>query len=180
MRIILAVMSVLVLVCPPVASGQTFGLHGSGGPTMIDSGYSLAAGLGFSAGPRVTFIVDVERTHLSSRVDSDPRGLVSAFRGGTVTLAAPALRVSLLSRDRIGPYGLAGLAAGVSRPNVTNIFPDRISTEVRAPFFGGGIQVPLRNRVTLFAEARMVLVVGKGADDLFAMAPFRAGLAWRF
>lgn len=181
MRIILAVMTVLVLVSPPVASGQTFQLQGSGGRTMADPGYSLAAGLGFSPTSRVTFMVDVERTHLSSRLSSDPRrGVVSAFRGGTVTVAAPALLVSLLGRDRIGPYGLVGLAAGVSRPNVTDIFPDRISTEVRAPFFGGGIQVPLRNRVTIFAEARMMLVIGTGADDLFAVAPFRAGLAWHF
>ena len=49
-----------------------------------------------------------------------------------------------------------------------------------APFAGGGIQVPLRNRVTIFAEARMMLVVGKDADELFAVAPFRAGIAWRF
>ena len=125
-------------------------------------------------------MVDVERTHLSSQIRTYDYGVTSAFRGGTVTLVSPACVLSLLGRDRVGPYGLVGLAAGVSRPNVTDLFPDRVSNEVRAPFAGGGIQVPLRNRVTLFAEARMMLVIGKGADDLFAVAPFRAGVAWHF
>ena len=143
---------------------------------MTDPGHSLAAGLAFSPTSHLTFMVDVERTHLSSQIHTDARGVTSAFRGGTVTLAAPALRVSLLGGDRVGPYGLVGLAAGVSRPNVTDLFPSR----VRGPFAGGGILVPLRNRVTFFAEARMMLVVGKEADELFAVAPFRAGIAWRF
>ena len=88
--------------------------------------------------------------------------------------------MTLLGRDRAGPYALAGMAAGVSRPNVNDLFPSRITTEVRGPFFGGGIQVPLRNRVTLFADVRMMLVIGKEADELFAVAPIRAGIAWRF
>ena len=94
--------------------------------------------------------------------------------------AVAALRVTLLGRDRVGPYALAGMAAGVSRPNVNELFPSRITTEVRGPFFGGGIQVPLRNRVTLFADVRMMLVIGKEADGLFAVAPVRAGIAWHF
>ena len=180
MRIIPAVLTVLLLSSPTIASAQTFAVQGSGGPTMTDPGHSLAAGFAFSPTSHLTFMVDVERTHLSSRIHTDARGVTSAFRGGTVTLAAPALRVSLLGGDRVGPYGLVGLAAGVSRPNVTDLFPSRVTNEVRGPFAGGGIQVPLRNHVTLFAEARMMLVVGKEADELFAVAPFRAGIAWRF
>ena len=180
MRIILAVTTMLLLVAPSVASAQSFGVQGSAGPTMTDPGNSLAAGVEFSPTSHLTFVLDVERTHLSSRIRTYEDGVTSAFRGGTVTLAAPALRVSLLGRERVGPYGLIGLAAGVSRPNVTDLFPNRVSTEVRAPFAGGGIQVPLKNRVTLFAEARLMLVVGKGADELFAVAPFRAGIAWHF
>ena len=158
--------------------GQTFAVQARAAersPTRPQPG----GGLAFSPTSRLTFMVDIERTHLSSQSTRTPR-VTSAFRGGTVTLAAPALRVSLLGGDRVGPYGIVGLAAGVSRPNVTDLFPGRVTNEVRAPFAGGGIQVPLRNRVTFFAEARMMLVVGKGADELFAVAPFRAGVAWRF
>ena len=179
MRIIPGAVALLLLVSPAIASGQTFALHGSAGPTMTDPGHSLAAGLEFSPTAHVSFLVDVERTHLPSRIQTYDR-VTSAFRGGTVTLVAPALRLSLLGNDRVGPYGLLGLAAGVSRPNVTDLFPDRVSHDVRAPFFGGGIHVPLRNHVAFFAEARMMLVVGKDADELFAIAPFRAGVAWRF
>ena len=114
------------------------------------------------------------------RQDQYDAGIISAFRGGTVTVAAAELRVALFGRDRVGPYGLAGLAAGVSRPNVTDVFPNRITKEVRAPFFGGGIQGPIGDRVTLFADFRMMLVFGKEADDLSVVAPIRGGIAWHF
>lgn len=179
MRIIPGVITLLLLTFPAVSTAQTFALHGSAGPTMTDPGHSAAAGLEFSPTSHVTFLVDFERTHLPSRIQTYDR-VTSAFRGGTVTLVAPAVRLSLLGNDRVGPYGLVGIAAGMSRPNVTDLFPDQVSSEVRAPFLGGGIQVPLKQRVAFFAEARMMLVVGKEADDLFAIAPFRAGVAWRF
>jgi hypothetical protein len=178
-RIIPGVVTLLLLTFPAVSSGQTFALHGAAGPTMTDPGHSVAAGLEFSPTSHLTFLVDFERTHLPSRIQTYDR-VTSAFRGGTVTLVAPALRLSLLGNDRVGPYGLVGLAAGVSRPNVTDLFPDDVSHQVRAPFFGGGIQMPLKNHLAFFAEARMMLVVGKEADELFALAPFRAGVAWRF
>ena len=107
-------------------------------------------------------------------------GAGSSARSGTLTVAAAALRVSLRGRDRVGPYGLAGIAAGVWRSNVTDVFPNPVTTGVRAPFFGGGIQVPLADRVTFFADYRMMLVVGEDADELFAVSPIRAGLAWHF
>jgi len=180
MRAFPAVMAVLLLMSPAHANGQTFELHGSAGPTVIDSGYNLAAGLGFSPSSRVTFMLDAERTHLPSRLRTDFPGVTSAFRGGTLTVAAAALRVSLRGRDRVGPYGLAGIAAGVWRSNVTDVFPNPVTTGVRAPFFGGGIQVPLADRLTFFADYRMMLVVGEDADELFAVSPIRAGLAWHF
>lgn len=173
-------MAVLLLTVSATARAQTFDVHGSAGPTVTDAGYSVAAGVGFSPTSRLTFLVDVERTHLSTRVQADPRGSITTFRGGTVTLGAAALRVSLFGSDRSGPYALAGLAAGVSRPHVTPTFPSRITNDVRAPFFGGGFQVPLTDRLNLFADGRLMLVVGTEADELFAVAPVRAGLTWRF
>ena len=71
-----------------------------------------------------------------------------------------------------------GFAAGVSRPNVNELFPDPVTNNVRAIFFGGGIHVPLKERVSLFADARMM--VGAEAGELLAVAPIRAGVAWRF
>ena len=93
-------------------------------------------------------------------------------------MGAAELRVTLLSRDRITPYALAGLGAGVSRPNVNEIFPEPRTNDVRAIFFGGGIHVPLGQQLSIFADARMM--VGGEAGESLAVAPLRAGLACRF
>jgi hypothetical protein len=172
------VVALVLLTCPTVARSQAFVLQGSAGPTLVDGGYSLAAGIGVSPTTHVTVLVDVERTHLISRLRSDGRGGVAGFRGGTLTLAAAQLHVSLLGRGRAGPYGLAGFAAGVSRPNVNETFPDRVTNDVRAIVFGGGIRIPLDVRVDLFADGRMV--IGEEAGELLAVAPIRVGVAWRF
>jgi hypothetical protein len=178
MRVIPALLSLLLLVWPCAASGQSFLLQGSAGPTLFDTGHSLAAGIGFSPASRLSILVDFERTHLSSRSRSDGQGSISSFRGGTLTLGTAELRVALFDRDRVGPYGLAGFAAGVSRPNVNEQFPDRVTNDVRALFFGGGIHVPLKERLSFFVDGRMML--GAEAGELLAVAPIRAGVAWRF
>ena len=178
MRVITGAVLLLFVMFPGSAASQSFVVHGAAGPTITDAGHSLAAGAGFTLTSRVTVLVDVERTHLSSRVRTAGRDGTAAFRGGTLTMGAAEVRVTLLGRDRLTPYGLAGFGAGVSRPNVNEIFPDPRTNDVRAVFFGGGIHVPLRPRLSLFADARMIL--GAEAGELLAIAPMRAGLAWRF
>ncbi len=110
----------------------------------------------------------------------DEHGRVtSAFRGGALTLGTGEVRVGLLRQNRIGPYGLAGFAAGVSRPNVNDTFPEPVTNGVQAIFFGGGVHVPIGERLSAFADARLLL--GEEGDDGIAAAlPIRAGLAWRF
>jgi hypothetical protein len=93
-------------------------------------------------------------------------------------LASAQLRIAPLGRDRVGPYGLVGFAAGVSRPNVNDAFPNPVTNDIRAVFFGGGVQVPLQTGLSLFADGRMML--GSEAGELLAVAPIRAGVAWRF
>ena len=177
MRLIFGLAALLWLAIPGIVSAQSFELHGSAGPTLVDRGYSLAAGGGFFPASFLAVVADVERTHLSSRVRTT-RDSVSQFRGGTLTLASVHLRVAPLGRDRVGPYGLVGFAAGVGRPNVNEGFPNAVTNDVRALFFGGGIQVPVQRRLSLFADGRMM--VGAEAGELLAVAPIRAGVAWRF
>ncbi|HUE85771.1 MAG TPA: hypothetical protein VMO26_06800 [Vicinamibacterales bacterium] len=74
MRAISGLMLSLLLVSSN-ASGQSVVLQGSAGPTITDAGHSVAAGIGFSANSRVTILVAVERTHLSSRVTRDRAGV---------------------------------------------------------------------------------------------------------
>jgi hypothetical protein len=171
-----AVLSLLLVA--GAASGQSLVLHGSAGPTLIDSGFSAAGGIGFSPASRLTILLGAERTHLSSRVTNDGRGGGSSFRGGTFTVASADLRIELRGRDRVAPYLLGGIAAGVSRPNVNQTFPDPVTNNVRAFFFGGGIHVPLHERISLFGDARMI--VGTEAGELLAILPVRAGIALRF
>jgi hypothetical protein len=177
MRLIFLLPALALLACPGISSGQSFELHGSAGPTLVDRGYSVAAGGGFFPASFLAVLVDVERTYLVSRVRTT-RDSVSSFRGGTLTLGTAQVRVSPLGRDRVGPYGLAGFAFGVSEPNVNELFPDRVTNDVRVVFFGGGIQVPVQRRISLFADGRMML--GAEAGELLAVAPIRAGVAWRF
>jgi hypothetical protein len=178
MRVIRSLVFVLLIATSRIASAQSFVLQGSAGPTLIDRGYSLAGGIGFSPTSYLTVSFDMERTHLSSRLTSDGRGGFAGFRGGTLSLGSAQLRVTPFGRDRVGPYGLVGFAAGVSHPNVNETFPDPVTNDVRAIFFGGGIHVPLQERVSLFADGRMM--IGAEAGELLAVAPIRVGVAWRF
>lgn len=178
MRLLPVLASVLVMCVPTAAHGQSLVVHGSAGPTLVDRGSSLAVGAGWTPGSRVTVSVALERTHLSSRVVDDGRGGSSAFRGGTLTLGAAELRVALFGRDRVTPYAFAGYAAGVSRPTVNRAYPVRVINDVRAVFGGVAMQVPLRPRLSLFADARLML--GGEAGELLAVAPLRVGVAWRF
>lgn len=174
-------MLVAVLLAAGVAAparGQSVVVQGSAGPTLVDRGYSLAGGVGWSPWSRVTVSVSAERTHLVSTERSDDRSYTSRFRGGTLNLAAAELRVALFPPHRVTPYVLAGYAVGQSRPNVTAAFPDRITNNVRAVFAGGGVQVPVRQHLSLFADARLML--GDEASEVFAVWPLRAGASWRF
>jgi hypothetical protein len=179
-RTIPVFLTVLLLGGPALATGQSFELHGAAGAIVTDPGYNLTAGLGFSPTARLTFTFDFERTHLPMQYETYPEGVSAYTRGGTVSLGAAAMRISLFERGRVSPYGLVGLAAGRSRPNVNDVFPTVVEHDVVAPFFGGGVDIPLRPNLSLFADARLMLVAGTDSDELFALAPIRTGLAWRF
>lgn len=188
MRVIFGLAFLLVMAWPALAGGQSFQVQGGAGPNIgdtghnlsygIDPGFSFSAGAGFSPSPRVTFLIEVERTERASQLQTDARGQVFGFRGGTTTLAVPQMRVALFRRDRIGPYAIAGFAAGVSRPNVTGDRPERVTNDVRALVFGGGIHVPVRQQFSLFADGRFIF--GGEANEIFGLLPIRAGLAWQF
>ena len=178
MRAISGLLLSLILVSSP-ASAQSLVVQGSAGPTITDAGYSLAAGIGLSVNSRLTVLFGVERTHLSSRFTSDGRGGGTAFRGGTLTFAAAELRAAIFPRDRVSPYALGGFGAGVSRPNVNEMFTGRVTNQARVLFFGGGIQVPLREQLGVFSEVRMVYGE-EGNEGIVAFAPVRVGLEWRF
>jgi hypothetical protein len=178
MRLLPAVMFLMLLVPPTVARGQSLELRGSAGPTMLDAGNSVAAGVGLSPTSWLTIVVNGERTHVSSRITRDGQ-VVSASRGGTLLLGTTEVRFGPFGRRRLGPFALAGLAAGVSRPNVNDLFPHRVTNGVLAMFFGGGVAAPLGERLAVFADAR-IMVGAEGREGMVGVAPVRVGLTWRF
>lgn len=178
MGVSVLVASVLALCVVTHAGAQSVVVQGSGGPTLIDRGYSVAGGVGWRPWSRLTLSLTGERTHLASTERRDARGVTSRFRGGTLTLLAADARVSLFPSNRVTPYLLAGFAVGPSQPNVTAAFPERVTNRVRAVFAGGGVHVPLRSRLSVFGDVRWML--GDEDNELMAVVPLRVGVSWRF
>jgi hypothetical protein len=178
MRVICVVLVSLALLGARSASAQSWAVQGSAGPTVGDPGHSVAVGVGWSPWSRVTLLVSAERTHLAGETGRTAEGFWNV-RGGTLYLATAEVRVTPLGRHRVGPIVLAGMATGVSRPNVNATFPNRVTNDAGAMFIGGGLHVPLRGNVALVADGRFV-VGADGAEGLVVVAPVRAGVAWRF
>jgi hypothetical protein len=169
---------VLLAFCPSAARGQSFELYGSAGPSITDPGLSLAGGVGVSLTSRLSLFANIERTHLWSQIRRESDS-TSYFRGGTILLGSAELRFAPRGRGRIGPFAVAGFAAGASRPNVNEVFPTPVTNGARAVFGGGGVLVPFGQRLTAFADVRM-LIGAEGSEGIVAVAPARAGVAWRF
>ena len=183
------ILSLLLVLTPAAASAQaqtfrpSFSVQASAGPTVVNSGHTVAAAVGFSPWSRVTFLVDVQRTELSSRItpSSGPnnRSPYIEFRGGTITAVSGEVRVGLWPANRVTPYVLAGIGRGESRPTVNDVFPEPITNDVAFAFFGAGVHVPVGKHLGLFGDFR---VAGgpEGYDSMIVMYPVRFGMAWRF
>jgi hypothetical protein len=175
------VVSLMGALVPGVVSAQSLSpsvsIQAAAGPTIVDAGHNVSASVAFSPVSRVTLLVDVQRTQLSSRTTRSERGS-SSFRGGTMTAVSGEVRVGLWPAHRLTPYVLAGFGAGESRPTVNEAFPDRVTNDVRFMFFGGGVHVPLQGRLSLVGDAR--LLIGAEAGETLAVVPVRVGIAWRF
>jgi hypothetical protein len=170
----------ILLASKPLAHAQAFGVHGSVGPILTDSGYSAAAGVDVSAIPYVAFVFSIERTHVASRGNRET-DVVSTFRGATLTLGTAEVQVKPFGHHRVGPYALIGTGAGIARPNENERFPgEGTSGRVRSVFLGGGLHAPIRRRLSIFAEFRMMLVGEVEGEGLLGAGPLRAGVVWRF
>ncbi len=47
-------------------------------------------------------------------------------------------------------------------------------------YAGGGVRYSLGPSAALFSDAKLILVIGREADDLSARLPVRAGVSLRF
>lgn len=170
--------SVLTLLLAPSAVAQSLGVQGSAGPTLVDTGVSAAAGVRYSPTNLLSLVFGYDHTHLVTRTRTT-RDSSSSFRGGTLSLGSAELQVTPFGRHRWGPYGLAGLAFGWSRPNVNPQFPNRVVNKAGAIFFGGGVQVPVGQRASVFVDGRL-MAGAEGVEGIIGVAPVRAGMTWTF
>ena len=170
--------ALLLLTIPAAAAAQTdtdkrISLHVSAGPTMVDAGNSLSAGVGFTPTPRLTLSATVQRDHLNYRSNE-----FFSFRGGTVTTLAGDVRFNIAPGHRVSPYVFGGMGWGISRPNTAGQFTSRITNRAQTAFAGAGLEVAVAPRISIVGDARFVLVAER--TDIGAMIPVRLGVAYRF
>jgi hypothetical protein len=134
--------------------------------------------IGYAPTPKLTILVNGTRTHRPTHVQYFPDGVTSATRGGTVQFVSGEVRFTPRSDERVSPYAMAGAGLGVSRPNVNDIFPNRVTNAAYVWFSGGGLAVPLGPHLRVFGDVSALLLGER--DVIRLILPLRAGLAWRF
>lgn len=138
----------------------------------------MSASFGFSPARRFTMLVGGERTYLPTRINRYPDRGSSATRGGTLRLITAEARFALRDPGGIAPYIGGGFGAGVSRPNVNDIFRDEVRNNAGAGFVGGGVDIPLGTSLSVFGDARFALFGER--DVVMPLVPVRGGIALRF
>lgn len=173
----------LSLVSPAVAAGQDAGLgvfvQGAVGSHLGDGGDTQSIGLGISFGKRFAVVVNAERSHVPSDVTFYDDGY-AATRGATTTFVSGEFRYVPVTYQRLSPYVLVGAGRGVSRPNVNQFFPVRVTHNVMLVCPGFGARVRLAEHLDAFADLRIMFQSRAGEPDAGVFGPIRSGLAWRF
>jgi hypothetical protein len=189
MRAMRIAISVLFVLIPSVAAGQTpagtaanagrFSLKVAAGATVKDAGQVLSAGVAFSPVSRLDLNVGIERIYIPTRTEHFSDGGFGVHRGGTMTFASGEVRALLFPPNRLSPFVSAGFGAGVSRPNVNAQFPNAVRNDFHVVYAGGGVRIPLRGGFSVLADARIGLAA-EGDEGILALWPLRAGVIWRF
>jgi hypothetical protein len=180
-RVLFAV-SVLLSVAPAGAAGQGTGsrvsVQGSAGTDINAGGDSQSVSIGFSPNGRLDILISAERAHWPTEVTRSDGRDFSATRGGTTTFVSGGVRFLLVRGNRLSPYVLASAGRGISRPNVNDLFPERVSNDATLLFFGGGVTIALSERLSAFADIRFGIQSER--DSIIGLTPVRGGIAWRF
>jgi hypothetical protein len=181
-RLLFAV-TVLAFVSPAVAAGQGTGIgvsvQGAIGSHIGDGGDAQSLSLGVWFGERFGVVVNAERSYVSTEVTFFEGGY-SASRGATTRFISGEFHYLPVTYKRISPYVIAGIGRGVSRPNVNEFFPDRVTHTVTLQFPGFGVRVLVTKHLSAFADMRFMFQSRRGEPDAGGFGPVRGGLAWRF
>jgi hypothetical protein len=149
------------------------------GSHFRDGGDVESVSVGFAITRFVELALILERSHIPTKVSTSP-GSHSVTRNGTLASISGEFRLTIPVGDRWTPYGLVGRGVGESVLNVNEFFPNPITRTADLVYVGGGVRYALGPAVALFNDAKLILVVGRDADDLSARVPVRAGVSFRF
>jgi hypothetical protein len=168
----------LSLLLPAIAAGQDAGgvtvQAAAGLHDVRIGGNTQSIAVGFAPDERWEFLFAAERTHRPTQITS-----FAAERGGTTTFFSGEVRFAPVTFNRVSPYVLASAGRGISRLNVNETFPNRVTNDAWLMLFGGGgIRVEVTERLSLFSDLRFGL---QGESDVIVLLlPLRGGVAWRF
>lgn len=149
------------------------------GSHVRDGGDVQSVSAGFAVSRFVTLAATVERSHIPTRLRTHPDGY-SVTRNGRLASISGEFRLTIPVGERWIPYGVVGRGVGESVLNVNEHFPDPITRTADLVYAGGGVRYALAPAVALFTDAKLILVIGRAADDLSARLPLRAGVSLRF
>ena len=168
----------LLTLVPGVSDAQPFfTAQVSAGGLLNTGGNVQSVSVGYSPAPRVILLAGAERSHVPSEVNYYENGY-SASRGGTLRFLTAELRIPILPARRVSPYVLAGAGKGVSRPNVSALFPDVVKNDATTAFVGAGLSVAVGRHLALLGDARFSAYGENGEAGL--LLPIRGGVSWRF
>ena len=171
-----------------VASAEASGDEGSESPHRLnvnvaagshlhEGGNLQAVSLGYTQWRGLTVLLNVERNHVATRIRRYPNGF-SAARGGTLTFLSGEVRYAVWHHKRVSPFGFAGVGYGLSRPNVNDLFPNRVTNTADVVYVGGGMSFQPTDRLGVWADAKFQLMAGR--QEIGALRSVRAGVTWRF
>jgi hypothetical protein len=164
---------------PSSAPERRLSLEGAAGPQVYYRGSMQSVAFGFAPSRSLTLLVNVERSYVRDTIERYEDGY--AFeRGGTEQFVSGEVRYAFFTRQRVSPYVLGGTGRGISRPNVSEFFPDKNERHIQVVYWGAGVSIPARSRLDVFVDVRVIMAL-EAASDYFAVRyPIRAGVAWRF
>jgi hypothetical protein len=149
------------------------------GGHLTDGGNLQSVAFGYNPWRGLTLLMNIERNHVPTRVRTYEDGY-SVTRGGTLTSLTGEFRYTVPLAQRLFPYALVGRGVGLSEPNVNDRFPTRVTNTADVFYVGGGVRIPIRRHLAVFADSKFLIQINREGEGLGAMMPIRAGVTWRF
>lgn len=175
--------TVLSLLSPVLAAGQGAGMgvsvQGAIGSHLGDGGNAQSLSVGLSLGQHIEVVLNAERSYRPTSVEYFEGGY-SASRGANTKFISGEFRYAPFTYRAVSPYLIFGHGIGVSRPNVNEFFPERVTHRVTLQFPGFGVRVGMTGHLSAFSDLRIMLQHRRGEPDAGIFGPIRGGIAWRF